>query len=142
MTILDANILIYAYNAEAPQHKLLSSWLEDLLSGEELVGLPWVTIWAFLRVTTNSRIYPSATLASTALDVVKRLLSLPAVVIVQPGRRHLELLGEGVIRCGATGPLVSDAALAALAIENGATLASTDNDFSRFENLRWVNPLR
>jgi toxin-antitoxin system PIN domain toxin len=142
VTLLDANILIYAYNADAPQHKAAAKWLERLLGGSDLVGLPWATVWAFLRVSTNSRIWPKPTVASKAIEIIQELLALPGVVIVQPGSRHLQLLGETVMRCGATGALVSDAVLAALAIENGATLASTDADFSRFENLQWVNPLR
>jgi hypothetical protein len=141
MTVLDANILLYAYNADAPQHRAAAAWLEELLEGSGIIGLSWATLWAFLRISTNGRVWPNPMSPRDAFAVVRRLLMQPDVVVLHPGPRHLELLETLVTETGAIGPLVSDAALAALAIEHGAQLASTDHDFSRFPTLRWLNPV-
>ena len=141
MTIPDANILLYAYNADSPQHSRSAAWVEDLFSGTEGVGLAWVTIWAFLRISTNSRVWPNPKSSSQALEIVKSWLKQPDVVAVHPGERHIELLEGLVTRYGVSGPLMSDAGLAAIALEHGAVLASTDQDFRRFPELKWVNPL-
>jgi len=141
MTIVDANVLIYAYHADAPQHKRSAAWLEHLLNGNEVVGLPWITLWAFLRISTNPRLWPNPKSPSEAFDAVRDLLAQPQVVVVGPEARHAELLQRLVLEHQAAGPLLTDAVLAALALENGASLASTDQDFSRFPALRWVNPL-
>ena len=141
MIIPDANILLYAYNADAPQHARAAAWVEKLFSGPETIGLAWVTLWAFLRLSTNSRVWPNPKSAAQALDVIKSWLARPDVVIVHPGERHAELLEGLVSRYRVTGPLFSDAALAALALEHGAVLASSDQDFRRFPELKWINPL-
>lgn len=140
MTVLDANILLYAYNSDAPQQRAAAGWLTKLLESGESVGLPWVTIWAFLRVSTNARIWPRPLPAAEAFRVIGEWLAQPGVVVVQPGPRHAELLERLVIGRRAAGVLVSDAALAAMAMEYGAALASTDQDFRRFPELRWVDP--
>lgn len=142
MILLDANLLIYAYHADAPLHKAAVAWLEDLLNGSEIVGLPWVTVWAFLRISTNPRLWPNPKSAEEAFQVIDDLLAQSRVVMVAPESRHLEWLRRLVIDHRASGPLLTDAVLAALAMENGATLASTDQDFSRFRDLRWINPLK
>jgi hypothetical protein len=141
VTILDANILIYAYNADAPQHRVIHAWLENLIKGAGSIGLPWQSLWAFLRIATNTRIWPTPKSTEQAFEFVQGWLAQPGVVVVDAGPRHGELLKQLVIEHRAIGPLVSDAVLAALAIENGAILASTDQDFSRFAGLRWTNPL-
>lgn len=141
MIILDVNILLYAYNADAPQHAAASAWLEDLFASPDLIGLPWPAIWGFLRIGTSSRFRRETNEALTALRNIRSWLAQPGVIVVQPGPRHLEILERLVIDYQASGPLISDAVLAALAIENGAALASTDRDFSRFSGLRWINPL-
>jgi uncharacterized protein len=141
VTILDANILLYAYNSDAPQQPDAAQWLAKLLAGTEIVALPWVTIRAFLRISTNSRIWSNPLHARQAFRIVGEWLSQPGVVILQPGPRHAELLEQLVLAHGVAGALVTDAVLAALAVENGATLASTDQDFRRFPGLRWINPL-
>jgi uncharacterized protein len=141
MIVLDANVLIYAYNDRAPQHQAASAWLIRVLGGMEPVGLPWTTIWAFLRVTTSKKIWQTPGSPERAFQAIRELLEQPSVSVLNPGSRHAELLEELVTRQRAVGPLVSDAALAALAIENGGVLASTDRDFSRFPNLRWIDPL-
>ena len=141
MTILDANILIYAYNEDAPQRRAAAEWIEQLFNGPEMIGLPWTTIWAFLRISTNARAWPKPISVDDAFAAIQDWLGRPNVAIIQPGARHAELLEKLVREGNASGPLVSDAALAALAMENGAALASTDRDFSRFPGLRWINPL-
>lgn len=141
MIILDANVVVYAYNEDAPQHAVARAWVEELFGGPETIGLPWVTLWAFLRIVTNPRLWPNPKSPQAAFHIVREWLAQPGVIIIHPGPRHAELLERLVTDYRAAGPLVSDAALAALALENGAALASTDRDFSRFPELSWVNPL-
>ena len=141
MTLLDVNILLYAYNADAPQHAASAAWLEEALRTADVVGLPWPTVWAFLRLSTNPRVWPNPLPAAEAFRIINELLALPSVVLVQPGPRHMEIFELVTSKFRAAGPLMSDAVLAALAMENGAALASTDRDFSRFEDMRWINPL-
>ena len=141
MTLLDANILIYAYNADAPENPQMREWLSDLFSHRGQIGVPWLVLWAFIRVATNPRLSPAAKPAAEAFRIVRTLLAQSKVIVIEPGPRHAEILEHLVIDYKISGPLFTDAALAALAIEHGATLASTDRDFSRFPNLRWINPL-
>jgi toxin-antitoxin system PIN domain toxin len=141
LTILDANILLYAYNADAPQQGAAARWLTELLDGRDSIALPWLTIWAFVRIATNVRVWANPLDAKQAFAIVSEWTSQPGVVILQPGPRHAELLEQLILEHNATGALVTDAALAAMAIENGAVLASTDQEFRRFPGLRWVNPL-
>jgi toxin-antitoxin system PIN domain toxin len=139
--LLDANILLYAYNADALEHAPAVRWVEDVFSGSEVVALPWITLWAFLRISTNARAWQNPKPAAEAFEIVRGWLEEPNVVVVQPGPRHMELVEKMVVDHRAAGPLLTGAALAALALENGAVLASTDQDFSRFTALRWINPL-
>jgi hypothetical protein len=141
MTILDANLLVYSFNEDAPQHETITRWLKHLFAGSESVAIPWVSVWAFLRICTNARIWPTPRPPADAFAHIRDWLSQPAVVALAPGPRHLEILEELVSEYGASGPLMTDATLAALAIENGASVASTDQDFRRFPTVRWINPL-
>lgn len=141
MTIIDANLLLYAYNADAPQQGKAAEWLAKLLKSGETIGLPWMTIWAFIRIATNSRIWANPRPAAEVFAIVGEWLAQPGVVPLHPGPLHAQILEQLVIKHGATGSLVTDAALAALAMEYGALLASTDQDFRRFPDLRWLNPL-
>jgi len=142
MTLVDTNILLYLANREAPQHERVAKWTEQLFASRENVGLPWPTIWGFLRISTNIRLWPRSTAsAAEAFAHIREWLTQPGVTVVTPGPRHAELLEHLVTQYAASGPLVSDAVLAAIALEHGATLASTDRDFSRFPDLKWVNPL-
>jgi len=141
MIVLDANILLYAWNQDAPQHSAVISWVENLVDSGTLVGLPWVTTWGFLRVSTNHRLYPRPATPSEAHDYLSDWLSIPNVLIVQPGPRHFDILKSYMTEFRVTGPDVTDAVLAALTTEHGATLASTDRDFGRFSGLSWINPL-
>lgn len=142
MILVDANILLYAYHRRAPQHEPARAWVEAAFSGREPVRLAWVTILAFLRISTNPRVFEMPLSIAEATAAVASWLPLPAVAVLDPGDRYSEIL-SGTMKDGQTvGPLVMDAALAALAIEHGATLCSTDGDFRRFRGLRLQNPLR
>jgi toxin-antitoxin system PIN domain toxin len=141
MIVLDANVLLYAHNQAAPQHTPVVHWLKEIFLKEEAIGLPWVTAWAFLRIRTNQRLWPKPESPAAALSILHYWFSQPGVVLLNPGPRHGELLERLMEKHQVAGPLVTDAVLAALAMEHGATLASTDQDFSRFTDLRWVNPL-
>jgi uncharacterized protein len=141
VTILDVNVLLYAHDADAPQHAPAKAWLEKLFLSPERVGFPWAVIWGFLRVSTNRHIQARPRTPASALDRIKDWLKQPNVSLIEPGPKHLEVLEQLVNHYQLSGPLISDAVLAALAIEHGATLASTDLGFRRFANLRWVNPL-
>ena len=141
MKLIDANILLFAYHTRAAEHTASRTWLEQALAGPELVRFAWLTIWAFLRISTNPRVFERPLSMSDAEDIVSSWLAQPAVGIVEPGERHWDILKD-LTRDGRTkGPLVMDAALAALAIEHGATLITTDRDFARFQGLRTLDPL-
>lgn len=141
MTLVDANLLLYAYDASSRFHEGARSWLEERLSGTEPVGLAWITLLAFLRIATNPRALARPLLTERAVAIVSSWLALPCVVRPEPGERHWEILSGLMSSAQARGPLVMDAHLAALALEHGAVLATTDRDFARFEGLRTVNPL-
>ena len=141
MILVDANLLLYAYHPRAREHAAARAWLEQALSGPELVRFGWLTLWAFLRLATNSRVFERPLSAGEASAAVTAWLAQPCAGVLEPGERHWTILQE-LIRAGqATGPLVMDAAIAALAIEHGATLQTTDRDFARFPSLKWRNPL-
>jgi toxin-antitoxin system PIN domain toxin len=140
--LLDVNLLLYAYDESSPDHPRARAWLEDVLSSGETVALPWVVLLAFLRLTTRAAVFASPLAPEEALDVVDELLAQPSVTVVHPGPRHPALLRELLADVGTAGNLTTDAHLAALAREHGATLCSRDADFSRFPGLRWLDPLR
>jgi toxin-antitoxin system PIN domain toxin len=142
MTVLDANLLIYAYNADAPQQKAAALWITELFESGETIGLPWMTVWAFIRICTNPRIWEHPRPVKDVFAIVSQWLAETGVVLLEPGPRHWELLQPLVTKHKAAGPLLTDAVLAAIAIEHGALLASTDQDFGRFQGLRWINPLQ
>lgn len=141
MILIDANLLLYAYDPRAEQHEASRRWLEEVLTGTELVRFGWATLWAFLRISTNPSVYQQPLSVAEGEAIVSSWLNQPTVDILEPAERHWEIL-RGLLGAGqARGPLVMDAALAAIAIEHGATLATTDRDFARFPGLRWRNPL-
>jgi toxin-antitoxin system PIN domain toxin len=141
LILVDANLLLYAYHPKAPQHAGSRAWLEATLSGSQLVRMAWLTVWAFLRISTNRRVFARPLSVSEAEAAVSSWLAQPTVGILDPGERHWDILRR-LMRDGQTaGPLVMDAVLAALAIEHGATLHTTDRDFARFPGLKWTNPL-
>jgi uncharacterized protein len=140
--LVDANLLLYAYFPRAEQHERARAWLEGALSGPEPVGLSWSTILAFLRIGTSPRVFERPLSGSEAEAIVSSWLAEPTVALVGPGERYWALLRRLLLDAQVTGPLVSDAALAALALEHGATLVTTDRDFVRFRGLRLENPLQ
>lgn len=141
MILVDANLLLYAYHPRAPEHERSREWLESVLSGPDLVRFAWVTLWAFLRIGTSPRVFERPLTVTEAEAIVSSWLDRPGAGIIEPGERHWQILG-GLLREGqTTGPLVMDAALAAIALEHGATLCTTDRDFARFPGLKWTNPL-
>lgn len=139
--ILDANVLLYAVNRRAERHQEAASWLADQLSGARRVGFTWQTISAFLRVVTHPRLFARPLDPRTAWGQVTEWLQAPVAWIPEPGPEYASILGTLLTEHDVRGNLVPDAALAALAIEHGVTLASADTDFARFRELRWENPL-
>jgi len=140
--VVDANLLIYSYDLDSAHHKKSLSWLEELLSGVEAVGLPWQSVSAFLRVITNRRLSGMRVTLEQAVQVVDEWLQQPNVQILVPADQHWSVLRQMILEGRASGPLVSDAEIAAITIEHGAVLHTTDRDFARFPGLRWKNPLR
>ncbi len=141
MIVLDVNLVIYAYDTASPHHKSAIKWLEKALSGGEPVGLPWKTASAFLRISTNANLPGDRFTAEEAAQIVDELLDQPNVRLLVPGEHHWGLFRQMITEGQARGPLVSDAELAALTIEHGGVLHTTDRDFARFPGLRWTNPL-
>jgi uncharacterized protein len=139
--LVDANIIIYAHFPNFVQHARARKWFNEQLNGATAVALPWATLLAFLRVTTNPRAFPNAVPIALAWRQVRDWLACDNVWIPEPTEHHGDVLGELLTSSGANGNLVPDAHLAALAIEHGLTLYSADTDFARFRKLRWVNPL-
>jgi hypothetical protein len=141
MILVDANLLLYAYHPRADQHEVSRAWFEAALAGPDLVRFAWVTLWAFLRISTNPRVFERPLSTSEAAAAVSSWIESPVAGILEPGERHRDILRE-LMRSGQTvGPLVMDAVVAAIAVEHGATLCTTDRDFSRFAGLKWMNPL-
>lgn len=140
MILVDTNLLLYAHDNDSPFHAGARDWLEHTVS-EVPVGFAWVTLLAFLRLTTSSRPMRQPYTTTEATSVMGELLQCPNVCMLQPGDRHWDILKKLVSQGQASGNLVMDAHLAALAIEHGALLCTTDRDFSRFPGLRWENPL-
>jgi toxin-antitoxin system PIN domain toxin len=140
--LVDANLLIYACAPKLPQHRAARLWLDAKLAGADPVGLPWESLLAFVRVVTSPRVFRVAVGIDQAWGRVESWLDLPCVWIPEPTERHRFALRELLGDPGIVGPLMRDAHLAALAIEHGLTLCSSDGDFARFRGLRWENPLR
>jgi toxin-antitoxin system PIN domain toxin len=139
--LLDANILLYAYNRDSPHHDTCRVWLEAAFNAAEPVALPWQTLLAFIRIATNLRAVPQPLSAAQACGIVDRWLQQPNVTTLTSTERFWPILREQLLEGRITGPLVTDAALAALALEHGAVLCSTDRDFRRFRGLTLVDPL-
>jgi uncharacterized protein len=139
--VVDLNLLIYAVNEDAPQHERARRWWEGVVSQSETIGLAWAVVFGFLRLTTNPRVMPRPLAPEKAFAVIDDWFAQPPVEPIEPTERHWAIVKEILAPLGTAGNLTSDAHLAALAIEHGARLFSTDNDFARFSPLRWVNPL-
>jgi hypothetical protein len=137
----DINLLVYAYNADAPDHNRTRTWWEKSLSETRPVGLPWVVMLGYLRLMTDNRVLVDPFQPSEAIGHIRSWLARPHVVVLGPGPRHLDLIEQLMDAADASGQLTTDVHLAALAIEHQAELCSNDSDFSRFPGLRWSNPL-
>ncbi|MEJ7797485.1 MAG: type II toxin-antitoxin system VapC family toxin [Solirubrobacteraceae bacterium] len=142
MKLPDANVLLYAVDEASPRHDLARMWVERTMSGTETVALAWSVLLAVVRIATRPRIFEQPLAAGEALDLVDGWLHQPCTVVVHPTARHAAVLRELLEPLGSAGNLVTDAHLAALAVEHGAELCSCDADFSRFSGLRWTDPLR
>ena len=141
MILVDANLLIYAGNRSAVEHERAKGWFDDRLSGSARVGLPWPSLLAFVRILTNPTAVRRPRTPAEAWRQVKEWLGSEVAWIPVPGDRHADVLGRLLSDPLATSRLVPDAHLAALAIEHGLTLCSTDGDFAKFSGLTWLNPL-
>lgn len=142
MILIDANLLIYAVHSSSPHHEAARHWLEETLSGTAHVGLPWIVALAFLRITTRGAIVERPLTPDRALAYVDSWLALPLVDLVAPGAHHWPILRNLLRTTGMAGNLTSDAHVAALALEHGATVYSADHDFRRFPGVDHIDPLR
>ncbi len=141
MVLVDVNVLINAKMTGMPAHPQARAWLDALLQSDETVGLPWAVLVAFVRITTHVRAMTNPLSLNGALDQVEEWLALPGVVVLHPTTEHARHFAELCRSANVTGNLVSDAHLAALAVEHDCDLASNDGDFARFPSVRWVDPM-
>jgi len=141
LILVDANLLLYAYDSDSAHHRTSKDWWEKVLNGHVPVWLCWPTVLAFIRISTNSRLLASPLSIEDASEIVDSWLARRVVQWREPGTHHWSVLKQTLKDGQIAGPLVTDAHLAALAIEHGAVLYSADRDFARFPELRWVNPL-
>jgi uncharacterized protein len=139
--VLDANILLYAYDSASPQYAKARGWIEREFSSSEPIALPWQTVSAFVRIATHPRLPGDRLTLEEAVNLVDSWLEQPNIRLLVPGEGHWPLFRQMLVDGQASGALVSDAHLAALTIEYGGVLHTTDRDFARFPGLRWKNPL-
>ncbi len=137
----DANIVLYAYNEDAPQHAKAKQWLEEQFSLPVLFGLSWQVITAFLRISTNPRAFPQPFDLVEAIEIVDEWVALPNIEILIPTDKHWAIFQSLIVEGTTKAALMMDAHLAAIAIEHGAMLATTDRDFQKFSKLKTINPL-
>jgi toxin-antitoxin system PIN domain toxin len=137
LKVPDTNILVYASDRDSSHHEAARAWIEQALSSTETVGFAAVALLGFVRIRTNPRLFEVPLSVAEALDQVDEWLEQPPATVLHPGGSHLGVFRRLLEPSGTAGNLVTDAHLAALAIEHGATLASFDGDFHRFENLRF-----
>lgn len=141
MKLPDVNLLIYAVDDSSPRHKDARAWLERVLSDSDTVAFAWVTLLAFIRLSTHPAVFERPFDVDEAIDVVDGWLAQPCTTVIAPTDRHAAVLRELLRPLGAAGNLTTDAHLAALALEHGAVLCSCDSDFGRFSGVRWEDPL-
>jgi toxin-antitoxin system PIN domain toxin len=141
MLLLDVNVLVYAYKEAAPQHELFRAWLEELVNGDEPFALSDQVSSGFLRIVTHPRVFSPPSLVADALEFVDILRTQPGCIVQNPGARHWGIFSDLCRVARARGNLIPDAYLAALAIETGSELVTTDGDFARFPGVRWRRPL-
>jgi uncharacterized protein len=140
VNLVDANVLLYAVNEADPKHEQSRAWLDAALSGRETVGFAWTVLLAFMRLSTKVGLFPDPLAVRDAMATVREWTEQPPSVIVEATPRHLELVSGLLVTAGTGGNLVSDAHLAALALEHDATVVTHDTDFARFTGLRWHAP--
>ena len=136
-----SNLLVYAYNEHDSLHSAASRWWNELIGGDEEIGIPWIVTIAFIRVSTNPRALPQPLTTQRAVEVVQEWFTHSHVSRLEAGESHLSVFTELLLESGTRGNLVNDAHIAALAIEHDAEVHSNDSDFSRFPGLRWRNPI-
>jgi toxin-antitoxin system PIN domain toxin len=141
MILCDVNVLVYAYRAEAQDHERYAAWLREAIASEQAYGVSELVLSGFLRIVTHPRVMRQPAPIDSALAFAQVLRAQPNAVRLEPGPRHWEIFERLCRAAGATGNLVPDAYLAALAIEHGAEFITTDRDFARFQSLRWRHPL-
>ena len=141
MILTDANILIYSYNELPPEHKAARTWRHKSLADPEPMAFCWISLMAFVRVSTNKKIFTKPYSTDEAFDVIQNWLSTPGSLIISPGHEHLSIVKRLAHESGVYGALLTDAQIAALAIEHGVTLATSDSDFRKFTGLKSINPL-
>ena len=141
MILPDVNLLIYAYDAGSPLHAAAAAWWQKCLTGDEPVGLAPVVLFGFVRISTHPRVFTSPLTPAEAAEAVRSWLEQPVALLLEPSADHVERVLRLLTDIGTAGNLVTDAQLAALALEHDAVLHTTDADFLRFPGLRWVNPL-
>lgn len=142
MIVIDVNVVLAAHRGDHPLHAPVRRWFDDLVSGGTDFGIPLLVWGSFLRLATNRRIFGVPTPLGEAFDFIEAVRAQPGHVPVEPGDRHLTLLRRISTDAAAQGDLVPDALLAAIAIENGADIASLDRDFARFPGLVILRPDR
>ncbi|MFT3798942.1 type II toxin-antitoxin system VapC family toxin [Microbacterium sp.] len=140
MRVVDANVLLYAVNEDAPQHDASREWLDRALSGEDTVGFAWVAMLAFARLSTRGDIFAHPLSPGEAFSQLDDWVCAPGGRVVHPGERHLGILSSLLAELGLGGNLVNGAHLAALALEHRASVVSYDSDFTRFSGLRSHTP--
>jgi toxin-antitoxin system PIN domain toxin len=140
MILPDINILVYAHREDAPNHIAYRTWLEELVNGDQAYGYTTLVFSGFLRVVTHPRVFDPQSNLSSALAFTEILRSQPNAVQISPGRRHWEIFKGLCEAANAKGNLISDAYLAALAIESGSEWITTDGDYARFPGLNWRRP--
>ena len=141
MILVDTNLLLYAEDSLSEHHETARNWWDTQLSGSEAVALCWPVVTAFIRIGTNARLHKRPLTLKEAIERVQSWIDQPCVRIIQASEQHWELF-QKMLRVGnATANLVSDARLAALAVEHNCVLHSTDTDFARFRGLKWKNPI-
>lgn len=139
--LLDANILLYSIDSSSRHHTASATWLSDAFSGTRRVGLPWQTLGAFLRISTHPRVFARPLRPDQAWAIVEQWLDAPNSWVPETSDATARILGGMIRDLDLRGNLITDAQLAALAIEHGVAVVSADTDFARFPDLRWVNPL-
>ena len=142
MILPDVNLLVHAHNSDSPVHEAARRWWDAVLMGTEGVGLAWIVILGFIRITTHPRVLLRPLPVGDVLNRIESWLQLPHVHVPQPSNRHFAGLRANLERIGTAGNMTTDAHLATLAMQRSYVLYTTDTDFLRFQELRWVNPCR